>query len=231
MSNETFMSGHGYEPKFSEQNYSIWKQKIHRVLIAKKAYNIVTGVEPLPPGNGVTLRALQEEWHDRANQAIVLIYHRCCDELLPLINNIDDPVELWEALRDRLYNASTKLGRTQVKRKFTGSQPSPDKMVTQYFTKLIAFRKKLIGSTENITDDAMKIQIFTTQFNSYETTIQILAQRISAPTAQQCMDAIRGYAEPTTLTQEIGDASTGAALYSHGGNHGRGGRGGGREGG
>jgi hypothetical protein len=42
------------------------------------------------------------------------------------------------------------------------------------------------------------------------------------------MDAIREYAERTTLTKEIGDASTGVALYSHGGNHGRGGRGGGR---
>jgi len=102
-------------------------------------------------------------------------------------------------------------------------------MVTQYFTKLIAFRKKLIGTTENITDDAMKTHIFTTLSNSYETTIQILEQRIPAPTAQQCMDAIREYAERTTLNKENGDASTGAALYSRGGNCGRGsGRGRGR---
>jgi hypothetical protein len=129
---------------------------------------------------------------------------------------------MWETLRDRLDNASTKLGRTQVLWKFTASRPSPDETVTQYFTKLIAFRKKLIGTTENITDDAMKTHIFTTLSNSYETTIQILEQRIPAPTAQQCMDAIREYAERTTLTKEIGDASTGAAPYSRGGNRGRG---------
>ena len=54
-------------------------------------------------------------------------------------------------------------------------------------------------------------------------TIQILEQRITALTAQQCMDAMRKYAERTTVTKEIGDASSGAALYSHGGNRGCGG--------
>ena len=121
MSNETFKSSHGYVPKLTEENFPIWKQKICRVLIAKKAYNIVTGVEPLPPGNGVALHALQEEWHDRANNSIALIHLGCCNELLPLINDNDDPVEMWEALRDRPDNASTKLGCTQVQRKFTTS--------------------------------------------------------------------------------------------------------------
>ena len=138
---------------------------------------------------------------------------------------------MWEALRDRLDNASMKLGRTQVRRKFTASRPSPDETGTQYFTKLIAFRKKLIGTTDNITNDAMKTNICTTLSNSYEMTIQILEQRIPAPSAQQCMDVICEYAERTTLTKEIGDAATGAALYSRGGNCGHGGQGGGRGGG
>jgi hypothetical protein len=115
---------------------------------------------------------------------------------------------MWDALRDRLDNASTKLGRTQVLRKFTTFRPSPDETASQYFTKLIAFCKKLIGTTENITNDAMETHIFTTLSTSYETTIQILEQRIPAPMTQQCMDAIRKYAERTTLSREIGNAST-----------------------
>ena len=95
----------------------------------------------------------------------------------------------------------------------------------------------LIRTTENITDYAMKTHILTTLSNSYEATVQILEQRIPAPTAQRCLDAICEYAERTTRTKEIRDASTGAALYSRGGNcgrgigRGRGGCGGGREGG
>jgi hypothetical protein len=150
-------------------------------------YNIVTGVEPLPPGNSVALRYLQEDWHDRANKAIALIYLGCCDELLPLIDDIDDPVVMWEALMDQLDNASKNLGYTKVPRMFSPSRPLPDERVTQYFTKLIAFSKKLIGTSENITDDVMKTHIFTTLSNSYEMTIQMPEQRIPAPTTQQGM--------------------------------------------
>jgi len=184
MSKETFKTDHGNVPNLTEENYPVWKQKIRQVLIAKKAYDIVTGVELLLVGNGVALHPLQDSWHDQANKALAQIHLGCCDELLPLNDDIDDPVEMWKARRDLIDNASMKLGRTQVLWKFTTSRPSPDKTVTQYFTKLIAFRKKLIGTTENITDDAMKTHIFTTLSNSYETTIQILKQRIPAPMAE-----------------------------------------------
>jgi hypothetical protein len=182
MSNETFKTDHGNVPKLAEENYPIWKQKIRPVVIVKKAYHIVTGVELLPVGNSVALRLLQECWNDRANKELAQIHLRSCDELLPLIDDIDDPVEMWEARRDRFDNASTKLGHTQVLGKFTATRPSPDETGTQYFTKLIAFYKMLIGTTANITDDAMKTHIFTTLYTSYETTIQILEQRIPAPT-------------------------------------------------
>jgi hypothetical protein len=121
MSNETFKTDHGNVPKLTEENYPVWKQKIRRVLIATKAYDIVTGVELLPVSNGVALCPLQDNWHDRANKALAQIHLGCCDELLPLIDDIDHPVEMWEALRDRLDNASTKLGRAHVLRKFTAS--------------------------------------------------------------------------------------------------------------
>jgi hypothetical protein len=190
-------------PKLTEENYPVWKQNIQRVLIAKKAYDVIPGVELLPVGNGVALRPQQESRHDQAYKALAQIHLGCCDELLPLIDDIDDPVEMWEALTNRLDNASTKLGRTQVLQKFTASRLSQDETVTQYFTKLIAFHQKLVNTTENITDDAIKTHLFTTLSNSYETTIQIHEQLILAPTAQQCMDAISEYAARTTLTKEI----------------------------
>jgi hypothetical protein len=71
---------------------------------------------------------------------------------------------MWEGLRNRLHNASTNLGGNKVTRKFTAYRPSPEEMVTQYVTVLITSRKKLIGTTENLTDDAMKTHCFTTLF-------------------------------------------------------------------
>jgi hypothetical protein len=98
--------------------------------IVKEVYNIVTAVEPLPPGNCVALRTLQEDWHDRANMAIALIYLGCCDDILPLINNVNDPVVIWDAFCNRLNNATGRLGQTQVLRKITASQPPSEETVT-----------------------------------------------------------------------------------------------------
>jgi len=58
----------------------------------------------------------------------------------------------------------------------------------------------------------MKTYIFTTLSNSAETMIQILEQWITTPQGQRGMNVIREYAERMTLTKEIGDSSTGAAL-------------------
>jgi hypothetical protein len=130
MSNETFKTDHGNVPKLTEENYPVWKQKICRVLIAKKTYNIVTSIELLPVGNSMALRPLQGSWHDRANQALPQIHRGCCDKLLPFIDDINDPLVMWEAPRNRLDNGSTKLSHTQVLQKFTATGLLPDEMVT-----------------------------------------------------------------------------------------------------
>jgi hypothetical protein len=93
-SKETCNTSHGTVPKLTEAYFSIWKQKIHQVLIAKKAFNTVTSVKFLPPGNFVAICALQDIWHDRAKKAITSIHLGCCDELHPLIANIIDSVEM-----------------------------------------------------------------------------------------------------------------------------------------
>jgi hypothetical protein len=60
MSNETFKTDYGNVSKLMVDNYPVWKQKIRQVLIAKKTYNIVTGVKLLPVSKGVALRTLPE---------------------------------------------------------------------------------------------------------------------------------------------------------------------------
>jgi hypothetical protein len=96
-----------------------------------KGCNIVAGVELLPVGKGVALLLLQVSWHDPANKALAQIHHGCCGELLSLIDDMDDPVEMWEVHRDQPDNAATNLGHTQVLQTFTASRPSPDEPVTQ----------------------------------------------------------------------------------------------------
>ena len=223
MTTDSFKTDHGFIAKLTHDNYPIWKQKIRRVLIAKKEYDIVTGIEPLPVGQGVALRPQQQNWHERANDAMALIYTGCSDDLLPWIDDIDDPVEMWETLQSRLDNAASQVGRTQILCKFTAARLSSDEKITQYFTRLIAIRKKLIGTPEQISEETIKTYIFTTLSNEFEMTIKILEWQIPPPTAQEAMDALKEDAEQTTLTKEIGNAATGSALYTqHSGYRGRG---------
>jgi len=206
-------------PKLTHDNYPTWRKKVRRVLVAMRAYNILTGDELFPEGNGSAARTLQKEWHQRANDAIALIHLGCTDDLLPWIDDIDDPVEMWQTLQGRLDNTTNQVGRTQIVRKFHALRPSKDEKITQYFTRLIDLRKKLIGSPETISDETMKTYIFSTMPKEFETTIKILEQQIPVPTAQQVMDRLREDADRTELTKEIGDESTGSALYSHRGNN------------
>jgi hypothetical protein len=109
----------------------------------------------------------------------------CSDALFPLLDDIDDHVEMWDALKARLDNDSMHLGSTRVLRKIGASRPSPDETVTQYFHKLIPFHKKLIGTAKHTTDDGMKIHTFTTLSNSNAMVIHILELRIPAATASR----------------------------------------------
>jgi hypothetical protein len=54
-----------------------------------------------------------------------------------------------------------------------------------------------------------------------KTTIKILEQQIAIPTAQQVMDILQKDTDQTELAKKIGDKSTGSALFSHQGEHGK----------
>jgi hypothetical protein len=96
------------------------------------------------------------------------------DKLLPLIDDINDSVQVSKALSDWFDDASTDLGQIYVVWTFTTCQSSPDRMVNQYCIEPITFGKKLIGTTDNITDDTMKTRILKMLPNSYQQTVQIL---------------------------------------------------------
>ena len=182
---EMFKTDYRFIPKLPHDNYLTWREKVHRVLVAMRAYDIVTGDELLPEGNGSAARTLQKEWHRRANDAIAQIHLGCTDDLRPWIDDIDDRVEMWQTLQNRVDNTTNQVSGTEIVREFHALRPSKDEKTTQYFTRLIDLRKKLIGSPEAISDETMKTHIFSTMPTEFETTIKILEQQIPVPTAQQ----------------------------------------------
>jgi hypothetical protein len=91
---EMFKTDHGFIPKLTHDNYPTWRTTVCHVLVAMRAYSIVTGDKLLPEGNRSAAHTLQKEWHQRANAAIAQIHLGCTDDLLLWIDNINDPVEM-----------------------------------------------------------------------------------------------------------------------------------------
>jgi hypothetical protein len=58
-----FKTHYRFIPNLTHDNYPIWRKKVHHVLFAMRAYNIVTGDELLPEGNRSAAHSLQKEWH------------------------------------------------------------------------------------------------------------------------------------------------------------------------
>jgi len=190
-----FKTDYGLIPKLTHKNYPTWRKNVRRILISIRAYNIVTGEELFPDVNGSAACTLQKEWHHRANKAIAQIHLRCTDDLLPWIDHIDDPVEIWQTLQNRLDNTTNQVGRAQIVRKFYALHLSKEEKTTQYLTRLVDIRRKLIRSHEAISDETMKTRILSTMRTEFETTNKILDQQIPVSMAQQVMDRLREDAE------------------------------------
>jgi len=82
-----------------------------------------------------------------------------------------------------------------------------------YFTRLIDYRKQLSGSSEEISGESFVTHLFTYLPKEFATTINIFEGQAPPPTSQHIMDAIRLDEEKAALVTEIGEASTGDALY------------------
>jgi hypothetical protein len=190
MTTETFKSAYGNIPKLTENNYPMWKEKVRRVIMGADAYEIMTREEPEPEGNTREGRTELRNWRKRRNNAQSIIYMGCSDQILPHIKHTIDPAEMWDILHDRFDNTLSKLGRTQILRKFHACHPAKDEKMTTYFTRLIDYRNQLSGSAEEISEDSFVTHLFTHIPKEFATTINIFERQAPPPTSQHIMDAI-----------------------------------------
>jgi len=230
MTTETFKSAYGNIPKLTENNYPMWNEKVRRVIMGADAYEITTRVEPEPEGNTRERRTELRSRQKRRNNAQFIIYMGCSDQILPHIKHTIDPAEMWDILHDRFDNTLSKLGRTQMLRKFHACHPAKDEKMTTSFTRLIDYRNQLSGSAEEISEDSVVPHLFTHIPKEFAATINIFERQAPPPTSQHIMDAVRLGEEKAAFVTEIAHASTGAALYSQRGGYHGGGRGRGRGG-
>jgi hypothetical protein len=126
---EMFKADHQFNPKFTHENYPTWRKKIRRVLVSMRVYSIFKGDQLPPKGNTSSAGTLQKEWHEWSHDAIALIHIGCTDDLLPWINDINDPVEMWQMLQSRLDNTTNQVGRTQIVHKLYSLRSLTDEKI------------------------------------------------------------------------------------------------------
>jgi len=213
MPTETFKTDYGNIPKLTENNYPIWQEKVPRVLMGADAYYIVTSEEPALEGKTANSRTRQHNWHTQRNDAPAIIYMEYSDEILPHIRNTTDLAEMKDILSDHFDNTRSKLGRTQILRKFHASRPTKDKKMNTYYTPLIDYHNQLSGSAEEISEDGFVTHRFTHTEGICHNDQHLRATSPAShfTTHHGCHSIGRREGGPVT---EITDASTGAALYS-----------------
>jgi len=83
MPTEIIKNHYGYIPQLTENNYPIWKEKVHRVLMGADAYYIVTREEAALEGKTANSRTRQHNWRTQRNDAPAIIYMEYSNEILP----------------------------------------------------------------------------------------------------------------------------------------------------
>lgn len=220
---DVFKHPKGSFDRLTEKNYSQWKGSIERLLRAEGLWNLTMDLHHRPPRPALNdepahaaarIEAI-EKWDTLAANASALIYNACGTEVRIHIDGINDPVIMWETLRERCNQASSVMGRQTIYRKFMALRPESGVPISEYFKKLIELRNQLIGTEEHIPDIAFKTQLFSTLPSIFEVTAKIQQGRVGA-TITEVMDALKDDEEMRAMRVKTDAVST-EGLYSEAG--------------
>jgi len=205
------------------------------VLTDMRAYAIITGDDPEPQPIHLDYDDNYDDWKAKEVEASSIIRLSCSPEVRRIVKGIRNPHEMWNVLETSLDTAGSYMGRQDILRQFRACRPKEDEPLETYFTKLSNYRIQLDHTDDPITDRDFRTQIFKSLPSQYVMILMALKHRRPLPTPEEAMHDLLQDETTASLTKELGDASTGATLFSHhggycgcgcGGHGGCGGRGG-----
>ena len=129
-----------------------------------------------------------------------------------------------ETLETSLDTAGSYIGRKDNLFKFRACGPKEDETLQACFTKLSNYRILLDDTDEAITNRDFCTQIFTSLPYQYATILMVRKHRRPLPTPDEAMHDLLEEGTTASLTKELGDASTSAAIFTRGGSYGGRGR-------
>jgi len=178
-------------------------------------------VEPKNP-EGMTKavihgRRAYEDFAARKAQAGAILYGSCSPEVRTHLNQIRDPVRMWEILTEQMDPANTTVGRLTLFRQFSLLRPVSRQPISTYFSQLLNITNQLTSTPEAVPDMVLKNHIFTTLPEMFKISIKVLHSRADV-TIRQIMSDLKE-CEPNEALATKPDAVS-EALYSQQGRRG-----------
>jgi hypothetical protein len=164
----------------NDTNYASWKADCEQVLHGIKAWGIVMGEEEQPENpEGMTKAAIHrrrvyEDFTTRKAQAGAIIYGSCSLEVKIHLNQVKDPMRMWEKLTKQMDTANTRVGRLTLFRQFSQLRPVPGQPISTYFSQLLNITNQVAGTAEAVPDMVLMNHIFTTRPEMFKISIKVL---------------------------------------------------------
>jgi len=107
-------------------------------------------------------------------QTGTIIYGSCSSKVKTHLNQVKDPVRMWEILTEQMDMANTTVGRLTLFRQFSQLHPVPRQPISIYFSQLLNITNQLTGTSEAVPDMDLRNHIFTTLLEMFKITIKVL---------------------------------------------------------
>jgi hypothetical protein len=205
----------------NDTNYASWKADCEQVLHGIKAWGIVMEEEEEPENpEGMSKAAIHgrkiyEDFTTRRAQAGAIIYGSCSPEVKTHLNQIKDPVRMWEILTEQMDTANTTVGRLTLFRQFSQLRPVSGQPISIYFSQLLNITNQLAGTSEAVPDMVLRNHIFTTLPEMFKISIKVLQSRADI-TIHQIMSDLKECEQNEALATKP-DAVTEALYTQQGG--------------
>jgi hypothetical protein len=175
----------GSFPRLTTLNYAAWKGNMHYVLWAILAWNMVDGIESIPPLEGPRAtpaeRSVAKLWRMNYIQchedAATVIYNTYSVSIHIYIDDSDDPEDMWLTLGECCHTASTVVGWQALYQQFMSMKPVPGAPIGDYFSSLLEIQNQIVRSSEAISDVAFWTHIFSSLPPVFEVMGKILQNR------------------------------------------------------
>ena len=214
-------------------NYDEWKDNMILILSAKRAYAIVTREDPELQPLDFDHNDNYDDWKTKEAEAASTIRLSCSPAVRRIVKGIRNPPKMWNTLETSLHTAGSYIGRQDILRQFRACRPKEDEQLIAYFTKLSNYRIQLDYTDDAITNRDVRTQIFTSLPSQYALILMVPKHGRPLPAPEEAMHDLLKEETTASLNKALGDASTGATLFTQcggycgqGRGHGRGGRGG-----